>query len=604
MLAQCDPFRMAQSSCTRKRPAAAMASTESCTRKRPAAATASTEGKESYPGDCQFPAGIKAIKLRSVKAFHPAGPKEPKGRCLPPHPRSSFEENGENILASWIAEVLGKLDSYHRDVLMARFQRTASQKKPRTLGTLCSGTDAPVLVYKAVRIASHRFGGDFAFETEFSCDRDPKVRLFLRTMFGEQEVKKLFKECSEVASSTRKAPDDLKDGGDSEVPSVMDLVAGFPCKDVSSLLRSVENNRSVIRNGAKRSGGVFANILEYLREHDESIESVMLENVVGLLNKGPDEVFSNLDWCVALLEALGFWVYVFKLDPRLLGMPVARMRICIIAVKKQILLSGGMDSTSADELARQLMQRIVDGQQWRHLEDFLLPENHPSIRELQRRTSTRLEKKGAGKGKGKVPAWPEKYARFVQKGKGKGTEQWWQPVQPCEGIMQTFPGLRRLTDRHLSILAAHGMNVRSEEALCLRSNRTLEVSQEVARTRPSPPGQASIVLPRGELYLESRVRLAHGHEGLLMQGLHFGNSHCCLRNWSSDALMTLAGNAFNSWCMAAAFVVKECVLGVAQDNRSKEQHDTSSASSQTAASAWRHAKSHTLSDILKFDEPQ
>ena len=580
-----------------------MAPTQSSLRKRPAAAKASTETGKRFKAEGKLPAGIKEVQLRSVKAFQPRGAKDDSDKGLPLSSRS-FEENGTDILADWIFETISKLqgpDDNHFDALIARIERFAAEKKPRTLGTLCSGTDSPVLVYRAFREALRKLHVDFDFQPEFACDRDPNARRFMKSMYG-RSIKKLFMMCSDVASSTRKAPDDMKDDcGDSEVPSVMDLIAGFPCQDVSALLKSVMNNRSVVRDGTKRTGGVFADIVEYIQEHLEAIESVMLENVLGIMSKSVQEEFSNLDWCVGMLEALGFWTFCFKLDPRQFGMPVARGRIWIIAVKLQTLQRAGMTSSTTDELAKKVMQQVVDDQKWRRLEDFLLPENHPELLHWHRCTSARAEKKRTGKGskgKGTLPAWPEKHARFVEKAKGKGRGKvsgpWWQPVQPCDGIMETFPGLRRLTDRHLSTLAAHGIDVRSEEALARRSNRTMELSQEVDRTQLSPPGQAGIVLPAGELFLESRVRLAHGHEGMLLQGLHFGESHDMLGTFSSGELMTLAGNAFNSWCMAAAFVVKEVVLGVAEDRHRRQ--------TAGAVRAWRRGRSNTLSSILTWDK--
>ena len=89
-----------------------------------------------------------------------------------------------------------------------------------------------------------------------------------------------------------------------------------------------------------------------------------------------------------------------------------------------------------------------------------------------------------------------------------------------------------------------------------------------------------------------------------MQGLNFGPRQSMLNTFSSDDLMELAGNAFNSWCCAAAFLVKETVMGIAQASKGDASHTSSSSSAGSShdAAMWRTAKSRTLLDILDYGD--
>ena len=63
----------------------------------------------------------------------------------------------------------------------------------------------------------------------------------------------LFVERGEVAP-TKVGRDLLSASGVSDIPAVDDVIAGFPCQDVSSLRRSKQLNASVVKDGQKRTG--------------------------------------------------------------------------------------------------------------------------------------------------------------------------------------------------------------------------------------------------------------------------------------------------------------------------------------------------------------
>ena len=524
----------------------------------------------------------------------------------------SFDESGSEILADFIDETIIKMKSEHRDALLQ--QLGACAVAVRTLGTMCSGTECPVLVQRAVRLAALRHSVHFQFEHVFSCDKSETVQRFIKTVFAGH-VKKLFRDTAEVASPSKRAPDLMTDGEESFVDTVLELIAGFPCTDVSSLRVGAKENREVIKDGAARAGGVFADILQYLGIH-QKVESLLLENVKGLGAKKAGQQYSNLDWCVALLESLGYWVFVMLLDPRALGMPVSRNRYWIICIKLSVFTDAGISSEQATALAKELMQDVVSGQPWRNLEDYLLPENHRAVRAVVERSPTKT------KTRTKLPAWAEKYAAHLEgppKDGQKAPQQqrqqqpasgrnWYDPVHPPAGILEAFPHLARLSDQHFTILAARGIDVVSDEGMQNKGNKTIELSQTLGRTRPSNPGECSVVLPGGKIYLEALGRCVVGHEALLLQGLHFGDGHAMIHEFSFEELQNLAGNAFNSYCCAASFLVKETLLGLARFGLRSVPGASSSiprlectaamTETQAAVAAWKKAKKPTLADVL------
>ena len=495
--------------------------------------------------------GIRCT-VHNSQVFIPKADQQATRRVLAPR---SFDESGSEILVDFVDETIIKMKSEHRDALLKQLTSvTDFGGAVRTLGTMCSGTECPVLVHRAVRLAARRHSVHFQFEHVFSCDKSETVQRFIKTIFAGH-VKKLFRDTAEVASPSKRAPDLMTDGEDSFVDTVLELIAGFPCTDVSSLCVGAKENREVIKDGAARTGGVFADILQYLSTH-KKVESLLLENVKGLGSKKKGQQYSNLDWCVALLESLGYWVFVVRLDPRALGMPVSRNRYWIICIKLSVLTDAGISSEQATALAKELMQDVVSGQPWRNLEDYLLPENHQAVRAVVERSPTKT------KTRTKLPAWAEKYAVHVEsppKDGQKAPQQqqqpasgrnWYDPVHPPAGILEALPHLVRLSDRHFTILAAHGIDVISDEGMQNRSNRTIELSQTLGRTRPSNPGECSVVLPSCQVYLEALGRCAVGHEALLLQGLHFGDGHAmidefsCCRTWpATRSTLTVARRA-------------------------------------------------------------
>ena len=168
--------------------------------------------------------GIRCA-VHNSQVFIPKADQQATRRVLAPR---SFDESGSEILADFIDETIIKMKSEHRDALLKQLTSvTDFGGAVRTLGTMCSGTECPVLVHRAVRLAARRHSVHFQFEHVFSCDKSETAQRFIKTIFAGH-VKKLFRDTAEVASPSKRAPDLMTDGEDSFVDTVLELIAGFP----------------------------------------------------------------------------------------------------------------------------------------------------------------------------------------------------------------------------------------------------------------------------------------------------------------------------------------------------------------------------------------
>ena len=99
------------------------------------------------------------------------------------------------------------------------------------IGTMCSGTDAPVIVAKALERTLRQHGSKVGFEHAFSVEFDAKKQEFLRANFPDCGL--LF---ADVTHMGRQRNFDVLSGKPQPIPGDLDLlVAGFSCKDLSMM---------------------------------------------------------------------------------------------------------------------------------------------------------------------------------------------------------------------------------------------------------------------------------------------------------------------------------------------------------------------------------
>ncbi len=153
-----------------------------------------------------------------------------------PQPSSQYE----------LAEPPGRAGAgYLRDLFKFFMRRSTSAEladlaawlthecpNPLRIGTVCSGSDSPLLVLKAFESAAAEELGasSFRVQHEFSCERLQPKASFIMQMFPE--CQRVFRDAEEMASPSAY---DWKSGGQVQVGSADMVLAGFPCTDSSRL---------------------------------------------------------------------------------------------------------------------------------------------------------------------------------------------------------------------------------------------------------------------------------------------------------------------------------------------------------------------------------
>ena len=128
---------------------------------------------------------------------------------------------------------------------------------------------------------------------------------------------------------------------------------------------------------------------------------------------------------------------------------------------------------------------------------------------------------------------------------------------PPEDVLNQHPGLKRLTDRQFDFLRMTGVGFPDSRKFCLelsQNQRNCKAPQRIVS------GRADIVTPKGSQLVAHQARCLLGYEGLCLQGIHYGAEQFKLEEFDDEFLRDLAGNAFNSFCFAAVWVAKQCLM--------------------------------------------
>lgn len=147
-------------------------------------------------------------------------------------------------------------------------------KSGRTLrvGTMCSGTDSPVAVMKALQEV---MDNKITIEHTFSCEWEPKKQAWIKENFPSLEL--LFGDIKELKSGRAK---NFKTNKVVDVPHVDIVIAGFVCKSVSHENNERQEYNNCIKEATGATGITFDGMMGYVRKYRPSL--VICENVKGL----------------------------------------------------------------------------------------------------------------------------------------------------------------------------------------------------------------------------------------------------------------------------------------------------------------------------------
>ena len=293
-------------------------------------------------------AGSNGIRLEApVPDIEPETPATPEhDGDEPPLPV------GPDYLHRLIRRFLSKLEPQERHDLRS----WAARQGMWTVGTACSGTDCPVLVWKAFAdVLRADMGVTFCVSHQFSTEKSLPKQKFLKSMFPELPL--LIANTSELKNQKAQ---NLMTGKPCVIPGVKHFVAGFPCTDASMLnakARSNENNCCVM-NGSLNTGSVFHDLVEHMKKHRHSFTFGMFENVLALAWPPKDRSGqalgpSNMSVVSAMLsQFLDCYTKCWHLDPRMFGVPQSRSRVWMPSFKRDMLRDIGVATSSKQDLAR------------------------------------------------------------------------------------------------------------------------------------------------------------------------------------------------------------------------------------------------------------
>ena len=437
------------------------------------------------------------------------------------------------------------------------------------LGTACSGTDAPVLAWRAfAEAASQHLDISFEVRHLFSCERDEGKASFLGHAFPGVRI---FKDVLELGG-TQASTYTWGQGGDEllqEVPGPQCLAAGFPCTSLSGLNMhsTTQENRTCVSRGDLAIGSVFAGLVRFLQAHGGSSIFGLLENVLGLATpprRGGGD--SNLMHVKRLMwQELATMTKVWRLDPRDFGTPQSRGRLWMTTIPVSVMDRFGLSPASVWRHLSSIMGRLAGWPQT-PIEDFLLPDSSSWLAEAHSQAveqwavdsgNMRLAMLAGGSdGAAKKPRteahhkckWPNKHLELFR---GAGLR--WEASAHFDDIdLIVWPGLAGIKKRELEVLQLSGISEFPESTL-----RFLDCSQNVGWQQPRGDSVPAMI-PRGKVYITTKCRLLHPVESLGFQSLRFADSQ--LKHAKLDTLQSLAGNAFEGGCCLATIVTSCAAL--------------------------------------------
>lgn len=472
--------------------------------------------------------------------------------------------------------------------------------------TVCSGTDSPILALQGlIGVVETASGISMTLDHMSSCDIDPKKAKFIGVAFPGVPV---FKNAADLVKDFAPVHNSAQNDKGHIVRLGNVLFAGFPCTSASTLnpRSSTDHNRSCCASGSLATGSVYTFIHDMIREHgDGELVFVIFENVSALLNKSPDSDQSNFDHVACTMEALGFFVHAFLLDPRQFGQPQSRKRIWILCIKRSLLQSCSENHDRFHDLLDRAMTCFI-GSKLTPLDDILLAEDDEwlaSARALTRKVvaNTRgshegvilathgcpgetLLKSRARKFENDIPAWWKLHSEAFSK---SGTSRADLP-QFTDDDIAAFPYLGILTARQLEELHLQGVRDFPE-----RIQRVLDISQCLSRSTPSL-GHSPVVTPHAELYLSCRCRSIHPVEQFRLQGIYFPDE--VLGGFRNDLqlLSSLAGNAFEVSCCVA--VILSAWVAVSSGSSAARALVSSDPDSELSNS--EHSSEESLGDLV------
>jgi len=446
-------------------------------------------------------------------------------------------------LLDMVSRMLEKLKWMQGGVLPAALLR----RRTLRIGTMCSGTDAPVIVARALQRALGSAASKLSFEHVFSAESDPYKQEFLKANFPDCPL--IFQDVCQLGR--QRAYDSLS-RAPQPVPGELDvLVAGFSCKDLSMM-----NSYRKTLAEMGQSGSTLRGVLDYVERYRPRL--VLLENVWAIA-KANSCGFRQVDLVMEGLKARGYAANYKLLNSCDYYVPQIRHRVWMWGIRVDNAPVGPGREIEAAACGDRVM-RAVEGKFNEilraleepcalHFDDYMLDDDHPLVRAhfglmtSKNRISVKQKRSGAKRD------WTQKYCSHR-------TGHDYQYERPYTSV-RNAEFLQVLNDREKELLDLKCLDVLNEQGKDPRSHSMLwELSQSVERVpgtrmRPDRQNYATCILP-GMLWHSSRHRWVLGIEKLALQGIFAEDLQDT--NFPQKLLGDLAGNAFTTTVCAANLI--------------------------------------------------
>lgn len=251
-------------------------------------------------------------------------------------------------VAAWYMQ---RLAPAQRDQMIEAVAAACKERRPLRVGSMCSGTDSPIVVLKSLEKALQ---GQLVVEHTFSCEYDKRKRAWIKDNFPDLKI--LFGDVNELKDGIARnhITNELV-----SVPYVDIVIAGFVCKSVSTENNARQKFADCINEACGKTGETFDGVMGYVKRYAPSI--VICENVLGLVkrNKGKEPVIHHVK---ASFMKAGYAFDYEVLDTRSYLLPQRRMRCwmwafkgtenqeAVEATRKSVVDLASKESFSLDEL--------------------------------------------------------------------------------------------------------------------------------------------------------------------------------------------------------------------------------------------------------------
>ena len=390
------------------------------------------------------------------------------------------------------------------------------------IGTLCSGSEMYLTALPELQaVVRAAMGAEVVLRHAWSCEFVRWKREWIWKNFAPARI---FVDAAHLCQDDG-AHDDVS-GCKQAVECCSVLIAGFSCKDASTLNTHHKERKDCIRSGEGTTGATFWHLRNIVKRQQPLL--VIMENVPSL-SSAADCGQSNLDFVREAFAEIGY-KFVWRIfDATDVGAPARRRRLYMTAYKASQAL---VEEDAAQMRVHAALDRMFDAAEQHHVDDFLCAE-------------------------AVVPSWSPHQSRIACR------DSWTQKHAP---LWKQAPHAADKSAYQKSLaenVSFKALTARQQDLLLLRlcsfpfpgptsGAVSLQHGCKLARYSSALPTQ----LPTAQYWLVNRSRLQLGAEAMALQGADLVDLPACRPGgpFTDRQLQNLAGNAFHVWQFVVWFL--------------------------------------------------